>query len=172
MSRISVLTAEQTPEASRSLLEGVKQAFGAVPNVFKVLAHSPAVLGSYLQFHQANQGSSLTDLQREVVALAVSQVNGCEYCLAVHTAIGGKAGLSAEQLRSARDGSLDAYAHFAREVAQQRGNVSDEVLASARDAGLSDAALLGIIAQVTLLTFTNLLNNVAQTTLDFPPVAL
>ncbi|MGI4841525.1 MAG: carboxymuconolactone decarboxylase family protein [Janthinobacterium lividum] len=172
MTRISILTAEQTPDASRPLLEGVKKAFGGVPNVFKVLAHSPAVLGTYLQFHQANQGSSLTDLQREVVALAVSQANACEYCLAVHTAIGGKAGLSADQLLGARDGSLDAYAHFARAVAEHRGNVSDQVIASARSAGLSDEVLLGIIAQVTLLTFTNLLNNVAQTTIDFPPVAL
>lgn len=172
MPRISVLTAEQTPEASRLLLEGVKQTFGGVPNVFKVLAHSPAVLGTYLQFHQANQGSLLNELQREVVALAVSQANGCKYCLAVHTAIAGKAGLSAEQLRGARDGSLDAYANFAREVADHRGDVSDHVIASARSAGLSDEALLSIIAQVTLLTFTNLLNNVAQTTVDFPPVAL
>ena len=53
MTRISILTAEQTPDASRPLLEGVKKAFGGVPNVFKVLAHSPAVLGTYLQFHQA-----------------------------------------------------------------------------------------------------------------------
>lgn len=56
--------------------------------------------------------------------------------------------------------------------AEHRGNVSDQVIASARSAGLADEVLLGIIAQVTLLTFTNLLNNVAQTTIDFPPVAL
>lgn len=170
MSRIEVLTDEQTPEASRPMLAGVKKAFGMVPNVFKVLAHSPATLNSYLQFNQANEHSSLTPRQRETVALAVSQHNGCEYCTAVHSLMGSKAGLTADELRSARDGQLDAYAGFAREVTASRGKVSDEVLATARSAGLTDAVLIEIIAQVTLLTFTNLLNNVAKTTLDFPAV--
>jgi uncharacterized peroxidase-related enzyme len=172
MSRIPVLNDEQTPEASRPMLEGVKKAFGMVPNVFKVLAHSPAVLNSYLQFNQANEGSSLTAKQREIVALAVSQANGCEYCTAVHSMIGGKVGLNAEELKGARAGNLDAYASFAREVAVSRGQVGDEVLTKARDSGLTDAVLVEIISQVTLLTFTNLLNNVAKTTLDFPPVAM
>jgi uncharacterized peroxidase-related enzyme len=172
MSRIAVLTAEQTPEAARPMLDGVKAAFGMVPNVFKVLAHSPAVLNSYLQFNQANEKSSLTAKQREIVALATSQVNACEYCTSVHTVIGGKVGLTAEELLSAREGSLDAYASFAREVTTSRGQVSDDVLAKARAAGLSDAVMVEIIAQVTLLTFTNLLNNVAKTTLDFPAVKM
>lgn len=170
MSRIEILTAEQTPAASRPLLDGVQKAYGMVPNVFKVLAHSPAALASYLQFHQANETSSLTTRQRETISLAVSQANGCEYCLSVHSLVGTKVGLSGEELLSARAGSLDAYADFAREVMVSRGQVSDEVLASARAAGLSDAVIIEIIAQATLLVFTNLVNNVAKTTLDFPPV--
>lgn len=172
MSRIQVLTAEQTPAAARPLLDGVQKAYGMVPNVFKVLAHSPAALGSYLQFHQANETTSLTARQRETVSLAVSQANGCEYCLSVHSLVGSKVGLSAEELLSARDGSLDAYADFAREVTASRGQVSDEVLTKARAGGLSDAVIIEVISQVTLLVFTNLLNNVARTTLDFPPVQL
>lgn len=172
MSRIQVLTAEQTPTAARPLLDGVQKAYGMVPNVFKVLANSPAALGSYLQFHQANETTSLTARQREIVSLAVSQANGCEYCLSVHSLVGSKVGLSAEELLSARDGSLDAYADFAREVTASRGQVSDEVLAKARAGGLSDEVIIDIISQVTLLVFTNLLNNVARTTLDFPPVQL
>jgi uncharacterized peroxidase-related enzyme len=172
MSRISVLTDEQTPHAARPMLDGVKKAFGMVPNVFKVLAHSPATLNTYLQFNQANEGTSLTAKQRETVALATSQYNTCEYCTAVHALLGAKAGLTDQEVHAARDGSLDAYAVFAREVTASRGQVSDGVLASARAAGLTDAVLVEIIAQVTLLTFTNLLNNVAKTTLDFPPVKM
>jgi uncharacterized peroxidase-related enzyme len=172
MSRIDVLTEENAPAASRPMLAGVKQAFGMVPNVFKVLAHSPATLNTYLQFNQANDGSSLTAKQREIVGLAVSQYNGCEYCTAVHSMFGAKLGLSAEEIHSARDGSLDAYAVFARELTATRGQVSDSVIADARAAGLSDTAIVDIIAQVALLTLTNLLNNVAKTTLDFPPVKM
>jgi len=172
MSRIEVLSADKTPEASRPLLDSVESAYGVVFNVFKVLAHSPAALGSYLQFYQTNETSSMTAKQREIVALAVSQVNGCEYCTSVHTVVGGKVGLTAQQVLGARDGSLDAYSVFAREVTLSRGQVSDDVLAAARSAGLTDAVIVEVIAQITLLTFTNLLNNVAKTTLDFPPVPM
>lgn len=172
MSRIPALAIEQAPEASRPLLEGVQKAFGVLPNVFKVLAQSPAVLTSYLQFYEAMETSALTGQQREVVSLAVSQANGCEYCLAVHSYFGAKVGLSAEQQRSARDGQLDAYARLAHQVTVTRGQVKDEDLAAARAAGLADANIVEVIAQVALLTFTNLLNNVAKTDLDFPHVAL
>lgn len=172
MSRITVLSEELTPEASRPMLAGVKQAFGMVPNVFKVLAHSPAALNTYLQFHQANEAGTLSAKQREIVSLAVSQYVGCEYCTAVHSMFGGKLGLTGEELHSARDGTLDAYAIFARELTASRGQVSDAVLATARAGGLSDAVIIEIIAQVALLTFSTLLNNVAKTTLDFPPVKM
>jgi uncharacterized peroxidase-related enzyme len=170
MSRITALSIEQAPEGSRPYLDGVQQAFGMVPNVFKVLAHSPAVLSSYLKFYETMETNSFSAKQREIVSLAVSQVNGCEYCLSVHTLFGGKAGLSAEEIRSARDGQLDAYARFAHQVTVTRGQVSDQDLAAARAAGLTDANIVEVIAQVALLTFSNLLNNVAHTPMDFPRV--
>jgi uncharacterized peroxidase-related enzyme len=172
MSRIEVLSADKTPEGSRPLLDSVKSAYGVVFNVFKVLAHSPAALGSYLQLYQANETSSMTAKQREIVSLTVSQINGCEYCTSVHTVIGGKVGLTAEEVSSARAGDLDAYSSFAREVTLSRGQISDEVLATARAAGLTDAVVVEIITQISLITFSNLLNNVAKTTLDFPPVKM
>ena len=106
MSRIPALTVEQAPAASVPLLEGVQKAFGILPNVFKTLAHSPAALGSYLQFSQAFGTNSLSAVEREAIALAVTQVNECEYCLAAHTMFGAKAGMSAEDMRNARDGYL------------------------------------------------------------------
>jgi uncharacterized peroxidase-related enzyme len=172
MTRISVLTDDQTPEAARPLLESVNSAYGMVPNVFKVLAHSPSALGTYLQFHQANETTSLTAKQRETISLAVSQINGCEYCSAVHSFVGSKVGLTESDIISAREGHLDAYARFAHAVVSTRGHISNEMLAEARSQGLSDAVLIEIISQITLLVFTNLVNNVAQTTLDFPPVKM
>jgi len=172
MTRISVLAEEQTPESARPLLDNVKRAYGMVPNVFKVLAHSPAALATYLQFHQANEETSLTPKQRETVSLAVSQVNSCEYCSAVHSFVGSKVGMSDLEIAHAREGSLDAYARFARSVASTRGHISDDMLAEARAQGLTDSVLIEIISQVTLLVFTNLLNNVAHTTLDFPSVKI
>lgn len=83
---------------------------------------------------------------------------------------GRKAGLDDSAIELARRGSLDAVATFARQVTESRGQVSDEQLAEARAAGLSDAQIVDIVAQIALMTLTNYLNNVAQTDVDFPAV--
>ena len=108
---------------------------------------------------------------REVVALAASAVNGCDYCLAAHEFFGGKTGLTAAELAAARAGTLSAVARLAREVTEQRGQLHDEQLQAARAAGLDDARIVEVVAQVSLLTLTNYLNNLAATEVDFPPAA-
>ncbi|MDF3931425.1 carboxymuconolactone decarboxylase family protein [Pseudomonas citronellolis] len=169
MTRITALPLEQTPEAARPLLEGVKKGLGRVPNLFATLAHSPAALGGYLALNQALLKSSLSAAEREVVALATSQVNGCDYCLAAHSQFAGKAGLSGQDIRNAREGRLNAVAALARQITENRGQIADGYLQAARDAGISDAKIVDIVAQVAALTLTNYLNNVAATDLDFPP---
>ncbi|MGE8360264.1 carboxymuconolactone decarboxylase family protein [Pseudomonas sp.] len=171
MTRLAALTLDQAPAASRAQLEAVQKGLGFVPNAFKTLAHAPAALNGYLAFSQALGKASLSAAEREIVALATSDTNGCDYCLAAHSFFGGKVGLSAEDIRQARTGDLDAVAAFARQVTESRGQVSDAQLQAARSAGLSDAKLVEIVAQVTLLTLTNYLNNVADTDIDFPPIA-
>jgi uncharacterized peroxidase-related enzyme len=170
MTRIAALPLEQAPAASRPLLENLRKSLGFIPNAFSTLAQSPAALGGYLALAGALAKSSLSAAERETVALATSQVNGCEYCLAAHTLFAGKAGLDGEAIHEAREGSLNALALFARQVTESRGQVSDAQLAAARAGGLSDAKIVEMIAQVALLTLTNYLNNVAATDVDFPPV--
>ena len=169
MTRIAALTLEQAPAAARPALQGVEKGLGFLPNAFATMAHSPAALGGYMALAQAMGKNSLTPAEREVVALAASEVNGCDYCVAAHSFFGGKTGLSADDVLAARAGTLSAVAAFARSITLNRGQVSDETLAAARDGGLDDARIVDVIAQVTLLTLTNYLNNVARTEVDFPP---
>ncbi len=171
MTRITALTLDQAPAGSRPLLESVQRSLGFLPNVFKTLAHAPAALNGYLALSQALAKSSLSAAERETIALAASQTNGCEYCLAAHSVFAGKAGLDAEAIRGARDGRLNALARFARLVTEHRGQLSHVQLAEARTAGLSDAKIVEVIANVSLLTLTNYLNNLAATEIDFPPAA-
>lgn len=171
MARIAALTLEQAPAASRTALEGVQKGLGFIPNAFKTLAHAPAALNGYLALAQALGKSSLSAAEREVVALATSEVNGCDYCTAAHTFFGAKAGLSEDAIRQARTGELSAIATLARQITESRGQLSDAQLAAAREAGVSDSQVVEVVAQVTLLTLTNYLNNVADTAIDFPPAA-
>lgn len=171
MTRIAALSLDQAPAASRAALEGVRKGLGFIPNAFGTLAHSPAALNGYLGLAQALGKSSLSAAEREVVALATSQINGCEYCLAAHSYFGAKAGLSDEAISQARQGTLNAVAALARQITESRGQLRDEEIAAAREAGLSDSKIVEVVAQVTLLTLTNYLNNVATTDIDFPPSA-
>lgn len=173
--RIATPTADQIPAASQPILDAVGKQLGTVPNLFKVEALSTAALEAYVGLNGAV--SKTLDLKtRERISIAVAQVNGCDYCLSAHTYMGTHmAKLDASEIAAARHGqSADVKANaavgFAKKVAELRGQVSDADLAAVRDAGFSDAQVIEIIANVALNTLTNLVNNVAQTEIDFPVV--
>jgi uncharacterized peroxidase-related enzyme len=175
MSRITIPARESVPEASKPILDAVEKKLGVVPNMFRVIALSPAALSAYAGMNGAL--SHALDLKtREVIALAVAQVNGCDYCLSAHHYLGlNLAKLSADDIALARQGhagdpKMDAAAQFARVVTDKRGQVSDADLAAVKAAGYSEAQLVEIIAVTAENILTNLLNRVAQTDIDFPVV--
>jgi uncharacterized peroxidase-related enzyme len=178
MSRIPTpATIEAAPEAARPLLDGVKAQLGSVPNLFRVLANSPAALGGYLGLNGALAKGALDARTRERIALAIAEVNGCGYCLAAHTFIGTRlakldaAEIAANRAGRSNDAKADAAVRFAVAVAQSRGHVGDEALAAIRAAGWTDAEILEITVHVALNTLTNYVNEVAGTEVDFPVVA-
>ena len=177
MTRIAPIDLVTAPEQVRSTLSAVKAQVGMVPNLYATFAQSPATLDGFLAFNGALAKGSLTARQREIVALAVAQANGCHYCLSAHSYLGKHAGLSPEEIRDAREGrgaaSADnAIASFASRVVETRGQIATADIATARDAGLNDGQLIEVIAHVALNILTNYTNNVAQTEIDFPEVEL
>ena len=176
MSRIAIPTDGQTPAASRPILETIGKQLGIVPNLFKVEALSTAALEAHVGLNGA-AGRTLDVKTRERIALAVAQVNGCDYCLSAHTYLGlNVAKLDAAEIAAARHGhsadvKADAAVAFAKKVAELRGQISDADFVAVREAGFSDAQVIEIITNVALNTLTNLVNNVARTPIDFPVVA-
>ncbi len=175
MSRIIIPTTEQTPAASRPILDAVGRQLGIVPNLFRLEALSTAALEAHVGLNGA--ASKTLDVKtRERIALAVAQVNGCDYCLSAHTYLGlNVARLDAAEIAAARRGhsadvKADAAVSFAKKVSEARGQIDDADLAAVRQAGFSDAQVIEIITNVALNTLTNLLNNVARTPIDFPVV--
>ena len=177
MSRISIPTVDAAPEASKPLLAAVKQQLGVVPNLMKLVGHSPAALEGYLSLNGALAKGKLDVQLRERIALAVAEYNGCNYCLSAHDYLGRNvAKLSDGEIDAARDGrSQDARANaalrFARRVVESRGRVSDIDLAAVRAAGFDEAGVIEIVVSVALNVLTNYVNNVAQTDIDFPKVS-
>lgn len=177
MSRIPTpVTIEAAPEASRATLETVKRQLGVAPNLFRMVANSPAALDGYVGMLNALGKGTLAAATQERIALAIAQLNSCDYCLSAHTYLGKNvAKLDAVEMSANRSGtSLDAKAdvavRFAAKLARERGHVSDEDLRAVRAAGYTDAQLIEIVQHVALNTWTNYVNNVAQTEIDFPVV--
>ncbi len=178
MSRIPTpATIDAAPAASQPLLNAVKAQLGSVPNLFRLVANSPAALEGYLSLSGALAKGALPAATRERIALAVAEINGCGYCLAAHSYLGKHvARLDDAEIAANRDGhsndrKADAAVRFAALVAQARGHTSEADLQAVRAAGYSDAQIIEIVQHVALNTWTNYINEVAATDIDFPPVA-
>lgn len=176
MARITIPTRDGAPAEAQAQLDHVAAKLGRVPNFFRVLATSPAVLAGYSGL--ADGLARTLDLRtRERIALTVAQVNGCDYCLAAHgyTALN-FAHLSPDEIAQARQGIASddkaaAAVQFARQIALQRGKVADADLTAVREAGFDDAQIVEIVAVVAENFLTNLVNNVVGTDVDFPVIS-
>ena len=177
MTYITSLTTDQADTATASTLNTVKAKIGMIPNLYATLARSPVALNALLGLNATIATGTLSGTEREIIALATAQANGCQYCVSAHTLLGKNAGLNPEQIIGARratatEGRHAAVAGFARALVEHRGHVPTAALDQFKANGLSDADFLEIIANVAASMLTNFTNNVAGTVIDFPVVAL
>lgn len=175
MNRITPLDPARATGKAKTLLDGVRAKLGAVPNLLRTLGNSPAALQGYLAVSSALSAGKFTAGQREQIALTVAETNLCSYCLSAHSFLGDKVGLSEKDILNARSGTAadattDAILKFARNVVVNRGEVKDDDLTAAREAGLNDEDLIEAVAHVSFNILTNYVNHVAQTTIDFPEI--
>ncbi|SMG01735.1 carboxymuconolactone decarboxylase family protein [Burkholderia singularis] len=176
-SRISTpATVADAPVASHGLLEAVNKQLGVVPNLFRMVGNSPAALEGYLSLMGTLGKGELSGQTRERIALAVAEINGCDYCLSAHTYLGKNvaklddAEITANRNGGSNDPKAAAAVLFAMKVADARGRVSDADLKAVKSAGYSDAAVVEIVLNVALNIWTNYINTVAGTEIDFPVV--
>jgi len=171
--KFSLHTQDSAPTASKPLLAQVESTFGFVPNLTATLAESPAALAGYLQLSGAiEQHAALSPQQQQIVMLAVSETNGCDYCVAAHSLIAGMAQVPAETVATLREcGDLTdpkeaALAKFARGVIERRGWVPEADQEAFLAAGFTRRQLLDVVAIVALKTLSNYANHLAHTPLD------
>jgi uncharacterized peroxidase-related enzyme len=172
MSTFNVPTKADVSENNQTIFDNLNKALGFVPNLYATYAHSDTALENYLNF--ANAKTSLSAKEKEVVNLAVSEVNKCIYCLSAHTAIGKMNGFTDEQIlelragRASFDNELDALARLAKNATENRGKTDETVLGNFFSAGYSKGNLIDVIALVGEKTISNYLHNTTQVPVDFP----
>jgi len=177
MSRIPTpASIEAAPAASQPLLQAVKKQLGVAPNLFRLVANSPVALEGYVSLSAALGKGELPAATRERIALTVAEINGCDYCLSAHTYLGRNvakledAEIAANRNGSSNDIKADAAVRFAAKVTRLRGHVTGEDFAAAKAAGYTDAQIIEIVQHVALNTWTNYINIVGETEIDFPVV--
>ncbi|MGF6175903.1 carboxymuconolactone decarboxylase family protein [Ensifer sp. 4252] len=177
MSRINLVDPKTATGSSAELLSNIHAAFGATPNMFKAVANSPAALASMWGSFGALGNGRLGAKLGEQIAVAVADRNDCHYCLAAHTALGRKAGATAQEMADAQrchssDPKTAAVLSFVRTLVEQRGQISDADVKTVRNAGFDDQDIVEIIAHLALNLFTNYINVALAVPVDFPGVKL
>lgn len=177
MSRLQIPESIETaPQASRAMLEAVHKQLGVVPNLFRMVSNSPAALEGYLGLSGALGKGKLPAPTRERIALAVAELNSCSYCLSAHMYLGKNlaklddAEMTANRNGFSNDPKADAAVRFAAKVVRERGHVQQKDVDAVKLAGYDDGQILEIVLHVALNTWTNYINEIAQTTIDFPVV--
>ena len=89
ISRFSVPRLEDLPDDVRARIVKVQEKSGFIPNVFLVLAHRPDEFRAFFAYHDAlmEKGGNLTKAEREMIVVATSAANQCQYCVVAHGAI-------------------------------------------------------------------------------------
>lgn len=172
MSTFNVPTRDEVSTNNQAIFDKLQNGLGFVPNLFATYAHSDTALENYLTF--ANAKTSLSAKEKEVVNLAVSQVNNCIYCLSAHTAIGKMNGFNDDQIfelragRASFDNKLDALAKLSKNITENRGATDADVLENFFNAGYTKGSLIDVISLVGDKTISNYLHKTTQVPVDFP----
>jgi uncharacterized peroxidase-related enzyme len=177
VSRLPLIDRNATTSDRKELLDSIHATFGTTPNMFRAVANSPAALKSMWSAFGALGSGVIAPKLGEQIAVAVADRNACEYCLAAHTALGRKAGASAQEMQHAQagesaDARTQAALHFALKLVNDRGQVGDADMQGLRAVGFNDEEIVEILAHVALNLFTNYVNVAFAVPVDFPAVKL
>ena len=145
-----------------------------MPNLYATIGYSAVTLNAYIAYTSAQAKGSFHGKEREAVYLMVSQMNGCEYCLASHTASAIKNGWKEEDtllLRAGKypDKKWETIYAVVKSVIDNRGEVSDELLEAFFALGYKEAALMDLMALINIMSFTNYVYRLTKIPIDSPP---
>lgn len=173
MATISIPSLQDVTPSNQQKLKGLQKQIGFIPNLYAVSSLSESALDTILALNGSR--SSLDLKARELINLVVSQVNGCEYCLAAHTGVASRAGFGEDQIleirrgRASFDSKLDALAKLVQDMVQKRGHADPALVRAFLDAGWNEGNLVDAIVVVGSKTIANYLHGTTQVPIDFPP---
>ncbi len=161
MAVVTYVTNQEASDKVKTVFEGMEKKIGAVPNVFRVMAHNPDMLEAFLALNATLPKTQLDGKLRELAYIKTSELNCCEYCLHHHRGMGKKAGLNDRQVAETADfEDSDAYDELQRDVmryaeqATRHIHVDDSLFARLKKS-LGDRELVELAMTVGIANFTN-----------------
>ena len=165
-------TLESAPEGSRETIAATQKAIGFLPNLYGTMAGAPSLLNAYSAVASAFGETSLSSVEQQVVALTISELNECRYCMAAHSGLATAAGISESDLAALRSGrtletpKLEALRSFTRSMVESRGWVSEKDIDAFLVAGFTTTQILEVIVGIAMKTMSNFTNHIADVPLD------
>ena len=175
MSRLQQITDQSASEPAAQLFAAIKGKVGMVPNLYRIVANQPATLKALLSLGEELGNGDFDPATREAIALTVAGKNACDYCASAHTAISKGLKVNADEISAnlsgaSSDAKKQAILTLAAAIVEKRGLLSDADIQAARESGLADSDIVETVGNVVANIFTNYINHIAQTEIDFPVV--
>jgi AhpD family alkylhydroperoxidase len=174
MSSYQVHTIDTAPEASRSLLRGMAASVGFVPNLAATMAESPPLLAGFLAVRDIYQRGTFSGAEIQVLSLTAAFENRCDWCMAFHTLMALKEGVSRPSVDALRAGRapveprLAALSDFARAMVQRRGAVLPAEHERFVAAGYTRAQAMEVVLGMAFSLMANFAGHLAHAPLDPP----
>ena len=173
MKTIQVPVREQVSPESQTIFDQMQKRLGKVPNLYATIGYSGSALKGFVDFEAALNHGVFSGKEREAIALIVSEINSCAYCLAGHTLAAMKNGFSKEDTLNIRrgvtaDAKLNAIIGLAKSVTVNQGHADAEALENFYAAGFAEDGVMELIGLVTVRIFTNYVFALTEIPVDFP----
>ncbi|MEW7009623.1 carboxymuconolactone decarboxylase family protein [Lentilitoribacter sp. EG35] len=159
---------------SSSILATLEDQIGFIPNVFGVLGGNAKALEAFATLNTLFGNSSLSPIEREIVQVAASVVNSCEYCVAGHTAFAHFQDLNSSQITAIRTGEkladrrLEALRQFAQSLVSTKGRDAQLELEEFLAAGYNREQVFDVVLGVNVKMFSNHVAGLTEIQLDEP----
>jgi uncharacterized peroxidase-related enzyme len=172
MTTFAVPARSEVNETNQAIFDGLKSQLGFVPNLYATFGLSNTGLANYMALQSGK--TSLTNKEKEIVNLVVSQYNDCKYCQAAHTTLGKMNGFNDDEIIEIRKGSASfnpnyhALAQFVLSVVSNKGKVEATALDAFLEAGYNNGSVVDVVIQIGDKIMANYLHNITQVAIDFP----
>jgi AhpD family alkylhydroperoxidase len=145
-----------------------------IPNLAAAMAESPQLLKGFLAVRDIYQSGTFTGAEIQALSLMAAFENDCAWCMAFHTLMAHKEGVSSESIAALREGRspveprLAALTEFARNMVRQRGAVDAAAFERFSAAGYSRAQAMEVVLGMAFSLMANYAGHLANAPLDEP----